>query len=110
METFQSISPLFEPLTQKNVSKVIDDEEKLYYLEQLTTGKPRDIIRGCLHIPPEVRMEAMPDDFVMHDVAHAAYGMSVSMGSTSMMSMLITSVSMMRVASATPRFSTSWSG
>ena len=31
-------------------SKTEDDEERLCYLEQFTSGKPRDIIRGCLHM------------------------------------------------------------
>ena len=33
-------------------SKTTDDEERLYYLEQYTSGKPRDVIKGCLHMPP----------------------------------------------------------
>ena len=31
--------------------KVQNEDEKLYYLEQYTTGQPRDIVRGCLHMP-----------------------------------------------------------
>ena len=31
-------------------SRTDDDEEKLFYLEQYTSGKPQDIIRGCLHM------------------------------------------------------------
>lgn len=33
---------------------VTDDDKKLYCLEQYTTGKPRDIVRACLHMPPGV--------------------------------------------------------
>ena len=28
-----------------------DDENRMYYLEQFTTGVPRDIVRGCLYLP-----------------------------------------------------------
>ena len=31
--------------------KVQNEDEKLYYLEQYTTGQPREIVRGCLHMP-----------------------------------------------------------
>ena len=33
-------------------SRTCDDEERLYYLEQMTIGKPREIVRTCLHLPP----------------------------------------------------------
>lgn len=33
-------------------SKLTDEEEKLFYLEQYTTGKPREIVRACLHMSP----------------------------------------------------------
>ena len=33
-------------------SKTDDEEEKLYYLEQMTTGKPNDIVKTCLHLSP----------------------------------------------------------
>ena len=32
--------------------KLTDEEEKLYYLEQYTTGSPREIVRACLHMDP----------------------------------------------------------
>ena len=31
-------------------SKTEDDEERLYFLEQYTSGKPRDVIRGCMNM------------------------------------------------------------
>ncbi|XP_043241053.1 uncharacterized protein LOC122391322 [Amphibalanus amphitrite] len=34
------------------LSKTEDDEEKLFFLDQYTRGKPRDVIRGCLHMSP----------------------------------------------------------
>ena len=34
-------------------TKIQNDDEKLYYLEQYTTGQPREIVRGCLHMPIE---------------------------------------------------------
>ena len=34
------------------VSKTSDEEERLYYLEQLTTGKPNEIVKTCLHLSP----------------------------------------------------------
>ena len=38
---------------QNNVaSKTDDEEEKLYYLDQMTSGKPNDIVKTCLHLPP----------------------------------------------------------
>ena len=38
---------------QNNIaSKTEDDDEKLYYLEQMTTGKPNDIVKTCLHLSP----------------------------------------------------------
>ena len=30
---------------------VDDDESKAYYLEQFTSGVPRDIVRGCMYLP-----------------------------------------------------------
>lgn len=33
-------------------SKLTNEEEKLNYLEQYTYGKPRDIVRACLHMAP----------------------------------------------------------
>ena len=32
--------------------KLTDEEEKLYYLEQYTSGSPREIVRACLHMDP----------------------------------------------------------
>ena len=29
-----------------------DDEERLYFLDQYTSGKPKDVVRSCLHMPP----------------------------------------------------------
>ena len=34
------------------LSKTDDDEERLYYLDQMTSGKPNDIVKTCLHLPP----------------------------------------------------------
>ncbi|XP_043220311.1 uncharacterized protein LOC122389655 [Amphibalanus amphitrite] len=34
-------------------NKVQSDDEKLYYLEQYTTGQPREVVRGCLHMPED---------------------------------------------------------
>ena len=31
-------------------SKLTDDDERLFYLEQHTCGKPRDIVKSCLHM------------------------------------------------------------
>ena len=36
----------------KIACRVEDDEEKLYYLDQFTAGKPKDIVSSCLHMPP----------------------------------------------------------
>ncbi|KAK4326945.1 hypothetical protein Pmani_002549 [Petrolisthes manimaculis] len=33
-------------------SRLTDEEEKLFYLEQYTSGQPRDIVQACLHMPP----------------------------------------------------------
>lgn len=33
--------------------KLSDEEEKLHYLYQFTSGKPREIVSTCLHLPPE---------------------------------------------------------
>ena len=30
------------------IGSIADDEDKLYYLEQFTSGTPRDIVRGCM--------------------------------------------------------------
>ncbi|XP_043195315.1 uncharacterized protein LOC122366790 [Amphibalanus amphitrite] len=35
-------------------SKTDSDSERLFYLEQYCAGKPRDIIRGCLHMTEDV--------------------------------------------------------
>ena len=36
----------------KIACRIEDDEERLYYLDQYTRGKPRDIVSTCLHMPP----------------------------------------------------------
>lgn len=35
-------------------SKLASEEEKLFYLEQYTKGKPQEIVRACLHMSPGV--------------------------------------------------------
>ena len=35
------------------VAKVSCEEEKLHYLYQYTTGRPKQIVSTCLHLPPE---------------------------------------------------------
>ena len=32
-------------------SKLTDDEEKIYYLSQYTSGKPHEIVKACMHLP-----------------------------------------------------------
>ncbi|KAK3886574.1 hypothetical protein Pcinc_009223 [Petrolisthes cinctipes] len=54
MTRYNSFIRSFECVISK---KLTNDEEKLYYLEQYTTGKPRDIVRACLHMPPGVGYE-----------------------------------------------------
>ena len=36
----------------KIACRVQDEEERLYYLDQYTTGKPNDIVSSCLYMPP----------------------------------------------------------
>ena len=48
--SYRSFIRAFEHLI---CTKVENDDEKLYYLEQYTTGQPREIVRGCLHMPTE---------------------------------------------------------
>ena len=44
---YKSFIKSFDSLIGNNLP---NDEEKLYYLEQYTFGKPREIIKGCLHM------------------------------------------------------------
>ena len=49
--SYRSFIRAFEHLI---CTKVKNDDEKLYYLEQyISTGQPREIVRGCLHMPTE---------------------------------------------------------
>ena len=34
-------------------SRVANDADRLYYLDQHLTGEPKDLIGGCLHIEPD---------------------------------------------------------
>ena len=55
METFSGdimkYSSFLRQFQNNIVSKTDDEEEKLYYLDQLTSGKPNDIVKTCLHLP-----------------------------------------------------------
>ena len=48
VSSYRSFIHAFEHLIG---NKVTDEDEKLYYLEQYTTGQPREIVKGCLHMP-----------------------------------------------------------
>ena len=48
VSSYRSFIRAFEHLIG---NKVTDEDEKLYYLEQYTTGQPREIVKGCLHMP-----------------------------------------------------------
>ena len=47
VSSYRSFIRAFESLIS---NKVQNEDEKLYYLEQYTTGQPREIVRGCLYM------------------------------------------------------------
>lgn len=45
--TYQSFIHAFEHLIEDNTK---NNQDRLYYLEQFTSGLPRDLVRSCLHM------------------------------------------------------------
>ena len=48
---YQNFIIAFEAIIEKNLQ---NDKEKLLYLEQFTRGAPREIVRGCVHMHPDI--------------------------------------------------------
>ncbi|KAK4303739.1 hypothetical protein Pmani_024272 [Petrolisthes manimaculis] len=46
---YRSFIRSFESITS---SRLTDEEENLFYLEQYSSGQPREIVQPCLHIAP----------------------------------------------------------
>lgn len=51
--TYRSFMRAFESAIEK---KTNSDQDKLFYLEQYTSGEPRDLVRSCEHMRPDKRL------------------------------------------------------